>query len=146
MKVELTTDWPAERFAPYGPAITAAMTKLADKFPDDCTLESLAKECIDGAQQLWLILDDDDGFVSFCMTNIKTIDATGKKIVTLTNMAGERWAECADAMVAAIHPWCDEVGADLTSSIGSRAWLRALKKHGYYEYAVILRRDARHGL
>lgn len=143
MRVEQTTDWPPEKFAHYGPAVTAAMRKLADKFPDDCTLESLAEECIAGEQQLWLVLDDDGGFISFCMTNIKTVTATGKKIVTLTNMAGERWAECADAMVAAIHPWCDEIGADLTSAMGSRAWLRALKKFGYYEYAVILRRDAR---
>jgi hypothetical protein len=141
VKTVNTSDWPFERLEPYGPAITSAMGKLADKFPDDCTLESLANECIEGAQQLWLILDDDDSFVSFCMTNTRTVDATGKKIVTLTNMAGERWAECADAMVAAIHPWCDEIGADLTATIGSRAWLRALKKFGYYEYAVILRRE-----
>jgi hypothetical protein len=143
MRVELTTEWPPEKFAPYGEAVTAAMKKLADKFPDDCTLESLANDCLAGEQQLWLILDDDGTFVSFCMTGIKTVDATGKKIVTLTNMAGERWEECADAMVATIHPWCAEMGADLTAAIGSRAWLRALKKHGYHEYAVIFRRDAR---
>lgn len=143
MKVVNTQDWNYERLAPYTKDITAAMHKLADKFPDDCTFDSLANECIAGEQQLWLILDDDDSFVSFCMTNIKTVTATAKKIVTLTNMAGERWAECADAMVAAIHPWCDEIGADLTSVLGSRAWIRALKKYDYYEYAVILRRDAR---
>lgn len=143
MRVELTTDWSWERLAPYGPAVSAAMLKLVDKFPDDCTLESLANECISGGQRLWLILDDDGSFVSFCMTEVKTVDATGKKIVTLTNMAGERWAECADAMVAAIHPWCDEIGADLTAAQGSRAWLRVLEKYGYHEYAVILRRRAR---
>lgn len=143
MKVVNTTGWEWEQLSRYTKDVTAAMKKLAVKFPDDCTAESLAQECINGEQQLWLILDDEDGFVSFCMTQIRTIDATGKKMVTLTNMAGEMGLDCADAMCEEIHRYSDEQDADLTATIGSRAWIKPLKKHGYKEYAVILRRDAR---
>jgi hypothetical protein len=144
-KVINTTTWSYEQIAPYGKAITAAMKKLADKFPDDMTVESLAQECMTGSQQLWLILDENDAFVSFCLTQIRTVDSTGKKVVTLTNMAGDEGLKVAGAMCDAIHAWSDEIGADLTAAVGSRAWGRVLKERGYREYAVIFRRDAKAG-
>lgn len=142
-KVVNTSTWTFEQLSPYGKAITAAMRKLADKFPDDMTVESLAQECFSGSQQLWLILDENDEFVAFCLTKVSTVDATGKKVVTLTNMAGEQGLKVADAMCDAIHAHCDEIGADLTAAVGSRAWGKVLQHRGYREYAVIFRREAK---
>jgi len=142
-RVVNTSTWTFEQLSPYGKAITAAMRKLADKFPDDMTVESLAQECFSGSQLLWLILDENDEFVAFCLTKETTVDATGKKVVTLTNMAGEEGLKVAGAMCDAIHAYCDEIGADLTAAVGSRAWGRVLKDYGYREYAVIFRREAK---
>ena len=141
-KVVLTDGWTFEQLAGYTRDITAAMHKLADKFTDDMTVYSLFQEIASGRQKMWLILDDQDAFVAFAMTRTETIEATGKKIVTLTNMAGGEGLKIAPAMCEAIHAWArDTEGADQTRFIGTRAWLKALKAEGYREYAIIGIRD-----
>jgi hypothetical protein len=41
VRVELTSDWSPEQFAPYGEAVTAAMRKLAQRFPREVTVPHL---------------------------------------------------------------------------------------------------------
>lgn len=135
-----TTDWPFEKLAPYGAQVTAAMRRLAEKFPSDVTAEALARECMDGQRQLWLILDEEDGFVSFCLTQIVTVQSTGKKIVTLTSHAGAEGLSCVSEMCRVIEAWAKEQGADYTAAEGRRGWSRELAKQGYREYAVIFRK------
>lgn len=140
MKVVSTQDWSWEQLSPYTRDITAAMKKLAAKFPDDVSVEHLGKEIVLGKRQLWLILDDDDKFVSFCLTQTHTVEATGKKVVTLTSHAGEEGLSCVPEMCRVIEGYAKEQGADMTAAEGRRGWARELKKRGYTEYATIFRK------
>lgn len=135
-----TTGWKFEQLGRYTPQITEAMHRLCGKFPDDMTPTSLVQEIAAGVQQLWLVLDDKDEFVAFCLTQVSNVDATGKKVVTLTNMAGDLGLDCADDMCRVIEQWAWDQGAHMTAAIGSRAWGRRLKSQGYDEFAVIFRK------
>ena len=48
LNIELTSEWPAERIARYGPDITAALRKLVDRFPNVWTMTSLAEDIFSG--------------------------------------------------------------------------------------------------
>lgn len=140
-----TADWSYDQLAPYGRDITAAMRKLAEKFPQDVSVAALAHECLTGQRQLWLILDASTGsepgaFVSFCATAVNTVDATGTKIVTLTSHAGAEGLPCVADMCRVIEAWAKEQGAQFTAAEGRRGWGRELARHGYREYAVIWRK------
>lgn len=135
-----TQGWSWEQLAPYGPDLTAAMKQLEDRFPHDITVKHLALECMTGKRILWLILDENDGFVSFCCTVDTTNEATGAKVTTLTSHAGAEGLECADAMCAVIEKWAFDRGSEYTAAEGRRGWGRRLQKNGYREYAVIWRK------
>lgn len=137
-----TSGWEWDRLAPYTRDITAAMKMLAERFPDDVTTESLARECILGSRQLWLVLDG-EAFVSFCLTQVRTIDATGRKVVTLTSHAGDAGLDCVPDMCREIEAWAKDQGADFTAAEGRRGWGRALAREGYREYAVVWRKPVR---
>lgn len=139
-KVVSTQDWPFEKLARYTPQITAAMKQLAEKFPADVTVRDLALELFKGDRLMWLILDRDDEFVSFCCTSIATTPA-GKKIVTLSSHAGAAGLDCVDDMCSTIEAYAWEQGADYCAAEGRRGWLRELAKHNYREYAVVLRKE-----
>lgn len=134
-----TQEWSWEQLAPYTRDITAAMRLLAERFPEDVTVQSLGQDIVTGLRQLWLILEG-DRFVSFCLTNVRTIDATGVKVVTLTTHAGEAGIDCVPQMCAVIEAWAKEQGAQFTAAEGRRGWARALAKQGYREHAVIFRK------
>lgn len=138
-KVINTQDWSLDQIAPYGPKITAAMKMLAEKFPADVTVKALADEIFKGDRQLWLILDQNDEFVSFCCTSVATTP-TGAKIVTLSSHAGAAGLDCVDDMCATIEPWAWEQGADWCAAEGRRPWIRPLSGHGYREYATVFRK------
>lgn len=135
-----TSGWSFDQLAPYGAAITAAMRQLAEKFPDDVTVAQLAHECMIGARQLWLILDEEGEFLSFCCTSTHTIPGTDVKVVTLTSHAGAEGLDCCPEMCRVIEAWAAEQGADYTAAEGRRGWGRELMKQGYREYAVIWRK------
>lgn len=134
-----TRGWQFEQLAPYTQQITAFFKKLADQFPQDVTVKSIAMECVSGARDLWLVLSGDE-LVAVCMTQFRTVDATGTKIVTLTSHAGERGVDCVPDMCRVIEEWAAEQGADFTAAEGRRGWGRALVKQGYREYATIWRK------
>lgn len=134
-----TQDWSFDRLAPYTRQITAAMKQLHEKFPQDIDVKALALECATGVRQLWLILDENEAFISFCCTSVQNAP-TGLKIVTLSTHAGAEGLDCVQDMCATIEAWAVEQGADFTAAEGRRGWGRALRKHGYEEYAVIWRK------
>lgn len=139
-RIENTQEWSYEQLAPYTKQITAYFKKLADKFPDDLTVESLGRECIMGVRQLWLIFDDKDNLAAVCMTQVRTIDVTGKKIVTLTGHVGDEGLSCVPDMCRVIEQWSADQGADFTAAEGRRGWHKALKREGYEEYATVWRK------
>lgn len=130
MRVELTQDWPFERVAAYGPQITAAMVKLVGRFPSEFTVKSLFEGILSGKNQLWLILDDDDGFLAFVMTEIRVNDATGHKSVLVSELAGEGGADVV-SLIPTIEEWAKEQGAADLRPMGRRGWEKALRKQGY---------------
>ena len=135
-----TQGWSWEKLAPYGPKITAAMKQLEEKFPDDLTMMSLALECFSGKRVLWLILDEEGEFVSFCCTIDTVNEATGKKVTTLTSHAGAEGLDCCDTMCAVIEKWAFDRGADFCAAEGRRGWGRSLQQNGYREYCVVWRK------
>lgn len=140
MKVELTTDWPYEKMASYGADVTAAMRKLVEKFPHQFTVEALAQDVIEGRNQLWLILDEDDAFKAFVMTEIFTNKATGEKSVLLTEGAGEGGPALAQALPV-IEKWAIEQGADSVLPMARRGWEREIAKYGYKPEFVRFRKE-----
>jgi hypothetical protein len=129
MRVELTSDWSPEQFAPYGPAITAAMHKLRDRFPREVTVEHLAEEIITGKRQLWLVLED-DRFVAFVLTEIQTNDATGLKTLLIPDFAGEHGASTVH-LIGAIEDWARSQGCDEVTVAGRMGWKKVLAREGY---------------
>lgn len=130
MRVELTTTWPRERILAYGPQLTAAMRKLQDRFPREVTVDNLFQEIQTGRRQLWIILDDDDRFVSFVLTNIQTNEATGLKTLLIPSFAGTEGATTVP-LIGALEAWGREQGCDEAQVYGRRGWKPALAKEGY---------------
>jgi hypothetical protein len=139
MRVELTSNWPAEKFTLYGPAVTTAMRKLAERFPREVTVEHLARDVIDGKRQLWLVLDDDDRFVAFVLTEIQVNDATGLKTLVIPSFAGDEGAATVP-LIGAIEAWGKEQGCDEVMVWGRRGWKPALAKEGYSLDLAIFRK------
>lgn len=138
-----TQDWSFDRLAPYTKDITAAMHKLAERFPYDVDVPTLANEIMSGHRVLWLILDADNRFVSFCLTCTTVASGTNTKIVTLTSHAGAEGLACVPDMCRVIEEYAAEQGADMSAAEGRRGWARELAKHGYEEYCVVFRKRLR---
>jgi hypothetical protein len=140
MKIELTTDWPLERLAGYGPQITAAMRKLVERFPTELTVKSLMGDLMSGKAQLWLIMDDDDGFIAFVMTEIRMNEATGHRHVVLSELAGGGGVDVVP-MIQPIERWAREQGITDIRPVGREGWKRALKKMGYRVDICLFRKE-----
>lgn len=130
MKIVLTSDWSFEQLAPYTKDITAAMQKLRDKFPREVDVQHLANEIITGKRQLWLILNDDDSFVSFVLSEIQTNNATGLKTIVVPSMAGDD-GPASVPLIAEIEKYGLDQGCDKSAVYGRWGWKRELTKEGY---------------
>jgi hypothetical protein len=97
---------------------------------------------LSGERQLWLIFNDDE-LITFCTTECKTVNSTGKKICTVASLAGEDPDECIDIMFKTIEPWATNFGADIGAAEGRWGWNKYAKKYGYRPYATIYRKDLR---
>lgn len=140
MRAVNTRTWSADRIKPYVSAILEKFGKLAARFPADVTVENLARECDEGVKDLWLVLDDDDRLKLVGATQLRTVDATGTRIATLMDLAGEDVASCADEICTSMEAWAKEQGADFVAVEGRPGWGREMKKRGYREYAVLWRK------
>lgn len=138
-RVVNTSDWAFDEIAKYGRELTAAFVKLSQTFPDDITPQGIFASLNKGEHHLWLVLDE-DRFVSFILTKTHTIDATGKKVVTITSLAGEDGLASGEAIYSEIEKWAVEQGADIGAIEGRFGWKRIAARHGYEMYAVIYRK------
>jgi hypothetical protein len=139
MKVELTTGWSPEKFAPYGPAITAAMHRLVERFPRDTTIDHLAQEIIGGRRQLWLIMTDEDEFISFVVTQIQTNDATGLNMFTILSLAGDE-GQSTVPLIGKLEAWAKEQGCDESRVWGRYGWKKPLAQEGYELDVAVFRK------
>lgn len=134
-----TTDWTFEQLAPYGKDITASFKKLADRFPKDCTVESLAEDVMTGRCQLWLVLDDSK-FVLMGMTEIKLNPATGNKSVFIPSLGGVDGIASVP-LIKGVEEWARSIGAHEVTICGRHGWKRPLAKEGYRARTVLYRKD-----
>ena len=139
MKVELTTGWPWEKIASYGPEITAAMKKLEARFPREVTVQQLYKDIQDGKRQLWLIMEDDGRFLSFVLTNIQTNEGTGLKTLVIPSLAGDE-GEGAVPLIAELEKWGKSQGCGESLVYGRYGWKRSLAKEGYDMHMAVFRK------
>lgn len=139
MKIVLTNDWSFEKLAPYTKSVTAAMKKLQERFPREVDVGHLANEIISGKRQLWLILEDDDSFISFLLSEIQTNNATGLKTIVLPSFAGEKGTETVH-LIGAVEDWGREMGCDEVIAYGRWGWKRAMEKEGYEMNMVAFRK------
>lgn len=130
LSIHLTQDWPIERLEPYGKALTHAMRKLCEKYPDDISVKGMMDEITSGKNQLWLILDEEEEFKAFVTSEITTSDITGKKRVTLCDLGGEGGVDLAD-LIEPIEDWARSIGAVELDPVGRIGWRKSLAKHGY---------------
>ena len=135
----LTSDWSLDRLLPYGPQITAAMRKLRERFPEDATMESMARDMFSGEIQLWLMLEDEQ-FKGVVFTAVKEVPATGYKTVVVTGLAGEDGVDLC-GHISAIEAWATEIGAKSVTPVGRQGWKRPLAKLGYAVDRVTYRKD-----
>ncbi len=139
IKVLDTSGWQPWQLDPYWPEIFAAMMKLKAKLPDDISISVLLAFWAQGRRKLWLILDD-DRFLAFGMTEIETNLATGKRFVTLKDMAGEGVVAAHEEICTALEAYADSEGIEDRRIQGLDAWKRPTKPHGYETHSILLRK------
>lgn len=130
LKIINTQDWSIEQIAPYGRDLTAAMTKLCERFPDDLTVKSIMADIINGKNQLWLILDETEKFKAFVTTEIFVSEFTNKKRLHLCDLGGEGGVYLAD-LVTELEKFALSQGITEIHAMGRFGWQRQLAKHGY---------------
>jgi hypothetical protein len=139
LSIHYTGDWPFEKVAEYGPQITASMKKLALRFPKDVSVEALFDDLLNGAKQLWLILEG-EAFKSFLLSEIKENRATGCKSMMLTSLAGEG-GEGLVELIGDIEKWAGEQGVTDIVPVGRFGWKKALEKRGYKMDVCLFRKE-----
>jgi len=137
--IHLCQDWDHEKIAPYNEAISAAMGKLAARFPHDVALDMLARQIASGDTQLWLILDERQQFVAFVTSQIE-ITLKGKKRLNLLELAG-RGGLTLVPMLEKIEQWAREQGVNEICPVGRIGWQRALAKQGFKPFITRYRKE-----
>lgn len=136
--LHLTTDWPLERLMPYSPQITACLRKLRDKYPEDGTMDSYAKDIMSGAVQLWLALDEDD-FKGIILTTITVVEATGFKTLVVADAAGDDGLDFVP-LISTIEDWGSSQGLEYITAVGRVGWKKPLAAQGYEIDRVVYRK------
>lgn len=139
MKLVLTTDWDWEQLARYSKDITSAFNKLHDRFPDDVDPAHLAKEVMEGTRQMWLVLNDDDTFVTVVLSQIDINPATGSKVMLIPALAGDAGLSAVPLLLEA-EGWASEQGCDEVRVYGRDGWERSLSGLGYKREMVTYRK------
>ena len=129
LSIYLTSEWSLEEIAPYSTAISVAMKKLEQRFPDDISIANLASNIAQGVEQLWLILNDKKEFVAF-VTSQSEVTETGRKRLLLLELSGEGGPYLGD-LIAPIEDWARQNGFNEICPIGRLGWRKILAKHGF---------------
>lgn len=139
LSIHNTGTWSFEQVARYGPEITAAMKKLAERFPRDVNVQALFDEIASGARQLWLILEGDE-FKSFMVSEVKYNPYTDNKSLMITSLAGEDGVK-AVPLIADVEKWAAENGINEVIPAGRDGWRKPLAKMGYKVDVVLFRKE-----
>lgn len=142
-QIYLTETWPYERIKRYSGDLTEAMKKIARRFPDDISFQTMAEEIASGERQLWIIVDEKENFVAFVTSHIEIL-ASGKKRVELLELAGYGGEKIAD-MIEPIEEWAKTIGASEICPIGRIGWSKIMRAHGYRPSVVKYRKELNNG-
>lgn len=134
-----TSEWTAAQLDPYWPDIFGAMMSLKAKMPEDASYCAMLVTWARMQRKLWLVLND-DAFVAFAMTEMETLAATGKRLVTLKDLSGENALEAAQELCAALEAYAVSEGATFGQIVGRKGWERYAKAFGYEVASVTLRK------
>jgi hypothetical protein len=140
IKIVDTTGWLPHQLDLYWPQIFAAMVKLKTKLPDDISYSVILSVWHSGRRKLWLVLDDNDAFMAFAMTEIETNLATGKRFVTLKDMAGDGVIAARAEICAALEKYADSEGIGDRRIHGLLPWARVTAPFGYEPHTITLRK------
>lgn len=140
VKVVDTSSWLPFQLDPYWPDIFAALLKLKAKCPEQVSISYLIAQWASGKRKLWLVLDEADKFMAFAMTEVELNLATGRKFVTLKDMAGEGVIQAKDEICAALEAYAKSEGITDMFIQGLEPWKRVTKQHGYAVQTVFLKK------
>jgi hypothetical protein len=142
MRIDLTTGMSAEEIAPLWPAILACFEKYVARFPDE-TVENMVAQIMSGRRQLWVVRDDEGNVVLAPISEIVTVDATGKKRLVCAEIGGERLQEAVH-LIGEMEAWAArEHGATESELVGRVGWGKLLQPLGYELAAQIYRKALR---
>lgn len=131
-----TSSMKAHEIEPYWKGIKTCLAIYCKRFSGEETVENIIKECSEGKRTLWLCLDGEE-VVLTPITEIVTINATGKKQLILAEVGGSRLKECLP-LLEDIEKWAKEVhGVEEAQLVGRKGWGRLLPDLGYAEKARI---------
>lgn len=141
--IENTSSWGFEKLAPYTKALTAAFRKFVEHFPDDITSETLVSETRQGKRTLWIVTDQKGEFKNFFMTQVRALEATGKRVAALTTWGGRDGLRGIKDICREAEQWADEQGAEIYQVEVREGLVKALEKLGYETHCVVMRKKAK---
>lgn len=141
--IHLTHNWPSARLAPYESAISAAMARLAARFPDDISPIYIAQELLSGQRQLWLVLNENDDFVAFLTSHIETT-ARGRKRLFLLELAGYGGLKLVK-LLSTIESWAQSQAIDEIIATGRWGWSKAMRGQGFCPDLIHYKKEISHG-
>ncbi len=140
LSIRLSSSITADEMAPLWPDIVACLERYCRRFASYETISNIIKECTEGRRQLWLVSDETGRVVLTPVTEIVTIDATGKRQLLLAEVGGERLRDCMP-LLKEIEEWAArEHNVTESQLVGRKGWKRLLEPLGYAEAAVIWRK------
>lgn len=140
LTIRLSSSMTVDEMAPLWPGINACLERYCRRFATYETVSNIVRECAEGRRQLWLVTDEAGRVILTPITEIVTIDATGKKQLLLAEVGGERLRECMP-LLKEIEEWAArEHGVTESQLVGRKGWKRLLEPLGYAKAAVIWRK------
>lgn len=140
LTIRLTTTMTAEEMAPLWPGIVSCLEKYCARFSDEESVGHILEQCASGQRQLWLVQDETGRVILTPITEIVTIEATGKRQLLFAECGGERLRE-AMPLMREIEEWAKrEHGITEAQFIGRKGWTKLLEPLGYRATAVIWRK------
>jgi len=139
LKLRLTSEMTAEEMAPLWPGIVRCLEKYCRKFDGYETIQNIIAECAAGKRQLWVITDGDEVILA-AVTEIITINATGKKQLVMAECGGSRYAECLE-LFHEMEDWARAQGATEAVTHCRRGLVRLYEPMGFKTRSIVMTKE-----
>lgn len=134
-----------EQLAHYWPHIANALARVPHIWENHHTLESLHNDAIEGRIQVWGV-GSKSRWDMILFTDVWKEANTGIATMRIFLAVGKGIDDYLDLIDAQLDRFAAKVGCDFVEIIGRDGWARLLKKIGFRQEAVILRRRVQKGL